>query len=388
MAAQSSVPITIHPVQSQSEKCEFLDLAYRLNRDDPCWVPPLRGDALDLLDAAKNPWFGHGRAQYFLARRGGAAVGRISAHIDTLALQQPAEQGMGPNTGNFGLFEAEDEEVATALFAAADQWLRDQGMTRVLGPLSLSVWDEPGLLIQGFEEAPTVMLGHNRREYQAWIERAGFQPVKQMLNYGVEITQGFPPIVQRIVAAGEKNSRINIRRVVKANFDAEARIILNILNDAWSDNWGFVPLSDEEIAHVGKKLKPLVFEDLIRIAEVDGEPVAFMIVLPNLNEKLIDMGGSLFPLNWAKLLWWLRKPKSRILRVPLMGVVQRLQNSRMASTLAFMMIEYIRRDGVTKFGATHGDIGWVLDDNQGMKAVADAIEAKVNRVYQMYERAL
>lgn len=388
MAAPNIVPITIHPVQSQSEKCEFVDLVYRLNRDDPCWVPPLRGEALDLLTPGKNPWFGHGRAQYFLARRGGKAVGRISAHIDTLALQQPAAQGMGPDTGNFGLFEAEDEAVANVLFDAAEQWLRDQGMTRVLGPLSLSIWDEPGLLIQGFDNSPTVMLGHNRREYQGWIERAGFRPVKQMFNYGVPITDGFPPIVQRIVSAGEKNSRIRIRRVVKANFDAEAHIILNILNDAWADNWGFVPLSDDEIAHVGKKLKPLVFEDLIRIAEVDGEPVAFMIVLPNMNEKLIHMGGSLFPFNWAKLLWWLRKPKSRVLRVPLMGVVQRLQNSRMASTLAFMMIEYIRQDGITKFGAQEGDIGWVLDDNQGMNAVADAIEAKVNRVYQMYDKPL
>lgn len=388
MAAQNSNSITIHPVQSSSEKGEFVDLAYRLNRDDPYWVPPLRGDAMDLLTPGKNPWFGHGHAQYFLARRGGKVVGRISAHIDTLALQQPVEQGMGPDTGNFGLFEAEDEAVAKALFDTAEQWLRDQGMTRVLGPLSLSIWDEPGLLIQGFDNSPTVMLGHNRREYQGWIERAGFHPVKQMFNYGVPITEGFPPIVQRIVSAGEKNSRIRIRRVVKANFDAEAHIILNILNDAWADNWGFVPLSDDEIAHVGKKLKPLVFEDLIRIAEVDGEPVAFMIVLPNLNEKLINMGGSLFPFNWAKLLWWLRKPKSRVLRVPLMGVVQRLQNSRMASTLAFMMIEYIRRDGIAKFGAQEGDIGWVLDDNQGMKAVADAIEAKVNRVYQMYEKPL
>jgi GNAT superfamily N-acetyltransferase len=388
MVGQIAPDTVIEKITTQAQKKEFVELAYRLNSADPCWVPPLRSDMMDLLTPGKNPWFGHGRMQLFLARRDGRVVGRISAHIDTLATQQPIEQGMGEGSGNFGLLEAEDEGVAKALFAVAEEWLRGEGMTRVLGPLSLSVWDEPGLLIEGFDNAPTVMLGHNAPHYRAWIENAGFKPVKQMMNYGVPITDGFPPIVNRIVAAGEKNSRINIRPVNKAKFDEEARIILNILNDAWSDNWGFVPLSDAEIAHVGKKLKPLVFEDLIRISEVDGEPVAFMIVLPNLNEKLIHMGGSLWPFNWAKLLLWLRKPTSITLRVPLMGVVKRLQNSRMASTLAFMMIEYIRRDGVANYGATHGDIGWVLDDNQGMKAVADAIEAKLNRVYQMYEKPL
>src|SRR3546814_8183270 len=125
---------------------------------------------------------------------------------------------------------------------------------------------------------------------------------------------------------------------LKRRFDAEAKLIMGLLNDAWSDNWGFVPLTDSEIAYVGKKLKTLVFEDLIRVAEVDGEPVAFMIVLPNINELLIDMDGSLLPFGWARLLWWLRRPKSRPLRVPLLGVVKSLQNSRLASQLAFMII--------------------------------------------------
>ncbi|MDZ3830215.1 MAG: N-acetyltransferase [Sphingopyxis sp.] len=388
MAAHNEGPITIHPVKDKAALREFVELAYRLNRGDPAWVPPLKGEVYALLTPGKNPWFEHGKAQYFLARRNGRTVGRISAHIDALALEQPAEQGMGPGTGNWGLIEAEDEESATALIAAAENWLREQGMTRALGPLSISIWDEPGLLTAGFETPPTIMLGHNSVLYQPWIEAAGYRPAKQLFNYVVDIVDGFPPLVNRIVAAGEKNGRIHIRRVDKKRFDDEARLIMTILNDAWSDNWGFVPLTDGEIAHVGKKLKTLVFEDLIRVAELDGEPVAFMIVLPNINELLIGMEGSLLPFNWAKLLWWLRKPKSRRLRVPLMGVVKKLQNSRMASTLAFMMIEYIRRDGVAHYRAEQGDIGWVLDDNQGMKAVADAIDARVNRVYQIYDKPL
>ena len=388
MSAHNEGPLTLHPVKTKADRREFVELAYRLNRGDPAWVPPLKGEVYGLLTPGKNPWFEHGRAQLFVARRGERTVGRISAHIDELALAQPAEQGMGPGTGNWGLLEAEDAEVARALIAKAEEWLRGQGMTRALGPLSISVWDEPGLLIEGFDTPPTIMLGHNSALYRGWIEGEGYRPVKQLFNYGVEIVDGFPPLVNRIVAAGEKNERIRVRRVDKKKFDAEAKLIMGILNDAWSDNWGFVPLTDSEIAYVGKKLKDIVFEDLIRVAEVDGEPVAFMIVLPDINELLIEMDGSLLPLNWAKLLWWLRKPRSKRLRVPLMGVVKKLQNSRMASTLAFMMIEYIRRDGVANYGATQGDIGWVLDDNQGMVAVADAINARRNRVYQLYDKML
>ena len=388
MAAHSQGPVSIHPVKDKADKREFVELAFRLNRGDPAWVPPLKNEAFDLLTPGKNPWFEHGKAQLFLARRDGRTVGRISAHVDFLALEQPASQGMGPGTGNWGLLEAEDAEVAHALIVSAEDWLRGQGMNRALGPLSISIWDEPGLLVEGFDTPPTIMLGHNSPLYQGWIEAEGYRPVKKLFNYAVDIVDGFPPLVNRIVAAGEKNERIRIRRVDKRKFDAEAQLIMGILNDAWSDNWGFVPLTDSEIAYVGKKLKDIVFEDLIRVAEVDGEAVAFMIVLPNINELLIGMDGSLFPFNWARLLWWLRKPKSKRLRVPLMGVVKKLQNSRMASTLAFMMIEYIRRDGVAQYGAEQGDIGWVLDDNQGMNAVADAINATVNRVYQLYDKPL
>nr|HMP46979.1 N-acetyltransferase [Sphingopyxis sp.] len=372
MAAHPQGPVTIHPVKSKADRREFVELAYRLNRGDPAWVPPLKGEVYGLLTPGKNPWFEHGKAQLFTARRDGRTAGRISAHIDALALAQPAEQGMGPGTGNWGLLEAEDEEVARALLAAAEDWLRSQGMTRALGPISISIWDEPGLLIEGFDTPPTIMMGHNSPLYTAWIEAAGHRPAKKLLNYGVPVADGFPPLVNRIVAAGEKNGRIRIRKVNKKHFDAEAKLIMGLLNDAWSDNWGFVPLTDSEIAYVGKKLKAIVFEDLVRVAELDGEPVAFMIVLPNVNELLIDMEGSLFPFNWARLLWWLRKPKSHTLRVPLMGVAKKLQNSRMASTLAFMMIEFIRRDAVRDYGTKRGDIGWVLDDNQGMNAVAAA----------------
>jgi hypothetical protein len=261
-------------------------------------------------------------------------------------------------------------------------------MVRALGPLSLSIWEEPGLLVQGHDHPPTVLMGHHNPAYGAWIEAAGYAGVKDLYTYHIPIDVPFPPLVQRIVATGERNERIVIRKVNKANFDAEAAIILSILNDAWSGNWGFVPITDAEVTHTGKQLKPIVFNDLIRIAEVDGEPVAFMMTWPDINEKTGTFGGSLFPFNWAKLLWWLRAPKVRSMRVPLMGVVKKFQATRLASQLAFMMVTYIRDASTSKFGASRGEFGWVLDDNGPMRSVGEAMNGEINKVYRIYEKQL
>jgi GNAT superfamily N-acetyltransferase len=380
--------LSIRPVAGKADTKAFIEVAYRLNADDPNWVAPLREEVAATISPKKNGWFSHAEGQLFLAERDGKPVGRISAHIDLLALEQPPEQGFGPGTGFWGMFEAEDENAAKALVKAAEDWLRAKGMTRALGPVSLSIWEEPGLLVKGHDHPPTVLMGHHPARYQPWIEALGYAEAKRLLTYDLDIAQPFPPLIQRIVDNGEKNPRIRIRRVNKSKFPEEAAIILAILNDAWSDNWGFVPLTQPEVDDVGKKLKPLVFEDLIMIAELDGEPVAFMVTLPDLNEALMPLKGSLLPFGWAKLLWWLRKPKAKTMRVPLMGVVKRLQASRMASQLAFMMIEYIRRAAVAEYGAVRGEIGWVLDDNQGMNAIATAIESRVNREYVIYQKPL
>ncbi|GGD99653.1 hypothetical protein GCM10011515_19360 [Tsuneonella deserti] len=380
--------IEFTPVSGKRERREFVDLSYRLNGDDPNWVPPLRSEALELVTPGKNPFFEHASVAQYIARIDGRPVGRISAHVDRLALEQPPEQGMGPGTGNWGLLEAEDEEIAHALIARAEDWLKGQGMTRVLAPLSMSIWEEPGQLTFGHDHPPTVMMGHQPQRYADWIASAGYRPAKKLLTYELDIVRPFPPLIQRIVQAGEKNERIRIRKVDKSRFDEEARLILEILNDAWSDNWGFVPFTEAEIEYAGKKFRPIVFEDLIMIAEYDGEPVAFMMTLPDLNEAIAPLRGSLFPFGWAKLLLWLRKPKVRTMRVPLMGVRKRLQSSRMASQLAFMLIETIRRNAVAHYGATRGEIGWILEDNQGMVAIAEALQTRVNREYMLYEKPL
>jgi hypothetical protein len=242
--------------------------------------------------------------------------------------------------------------------------------------------------VRGHDHSPMVMMGHHDARYQGWIEALGYARAKSLRTYDLEVHEGLPPLIGRIVASGEKNPRIRLRKVDLARFDDEAATILHILNDAWSDNWGFVPITDSEIAYVGKKLRPLVHEDLIMIAEVEGEPVAFMMTLPDLNRPIKAIGGRLAPFGWARLLWWLRRPRHAEMRVPLMGVLKRLQSSRLASQLAFMMIETIRRVAVAKYGTRRAEIGWVLDDNQGMNAIAEAIGSTVNREYLIYDKPL
>jgi hypothetical protein len=376
-------PVTVRPVANNTDRKAFVDFAWDAYKDDPAWIPPLKDEVHGLLNPKKNPWFEHARAQLWLAERGGKVVGRISAQVDELVLEH-----MGAGTGQWGFFDALDAEAAAALIATAEDWLRAQGMTRALGPFSLSVWDEPGLEIEGFSEPPTAMMGHHKPEYAGWVEAAGYAKAKDLVTYEVDIVNWSNPLISRLIEAGERNRKIHIRRVDKSRFDEEAQIILGLLNDAWSDNWGYVPLTPSEIAYAGKKLKPIIYEDLVRIAEYEGKPVAFMLTIPDMNEMIRDLDGRLFPFNFIKLLWRLRKPRTRRARVPLMGVAKPLQGSRLASQLAFMLIEFTRRSIVKDYGVGVGEFGWILEDNKGMLSIAELPGAKVNHRYRIYEKAL
>lgn len=379
----SSSDLTIRPVRTKKDKKAFVDLAWEVYKDDPAWVPPLKDEVHGLITPGKNPWFEHAKAELWLAERSGRLVGRISAQVDDLV-----QEHMGKGTGQWGMFEVLDGEAAAGLIRTAEDWLRKQGMTRALGPISLSIWDEPGLEIEGFDEPPTAMMGHHKPEYQGWIEAAGYEKAKDLVTYALNIEHWDDPKIDRLIEMGERNPRIRIRMVDKSKFQDEARLILNLLNDAWSNNWGYVPLTEAEINYAGKKLKPIIFNELVRVAELDGEPVAFMLTIPDINELTKDLNGELFPFNWIKLLWRLRKPRARRLRVPLMGVARRLHHTRLASQLAFMMIEYTRRDGTTKYGATHGEFGWILEDNKGMLSIAQLPGAAINHRYRIYEKPL
>lgn len=384
----TSQNIEIRTVSGKGGRAVFVDLGRAFAAREPNSVPQLRSEQLELIDPDRNPFFGHARVELLIAFRGGAPVGRISAHVDELALAMPAEQGFGPGTGMFGYFDAEDEAVAHALLIAAGERLRSLGMTRMLGPISLSIWEEPGLLVNGQDHSPTIMMGHHPARYRGWIESAGFAAAKSLVTYELDITVPFPPLIQRIISSGEKNPRITVRPIDKNRWSQEIETVLAILNDAWSDNWGFVPFTPAEIAYAGKKMKPIIHPELNMIAELDGVPVAFMMTLPDVNGVLKRIDGKLLPFGWVRMLRWLRKPMKADMRVPLMGVKREMQNSRLASQLAFMLIEKIRLNANQVFQSKRGEIGWILDDNQGMIAIADAINSEVNREYLIYHKAL
>jgi len=375
--------ITIEPVITRRERRAFVDFAWQIYRDDAAWVPPLKAEVHALIDPARNPWFEHGQAALWVARRNGSIVGRISAQVDQLVLEH-----MNPGLGQWGMFEALDAQVSASLIKQAERWLREQGMTAAMGPMSLSIWDEPGLLIEGFDQPPVAMMGHHRPAYKAWIEAAGYAKAKDLVTYDLNIDKDQPELIKKMVAATERNARICIRNVDKSKFARDSAIILNLLNDSWSDNWGFVPLTDAEIAYAGKKLKPIIFEDLVRIAELDGEPVGFMLTIPDVNEMIRDLDGELYPLGFVKLLWRLRKPKVRRIRVPLMGVSKKLHGTRLGGQIAYTLIEYIRRACVENYGVRQGEFGWVLEDNQGMMSIAALPGAVINHRYRVYEKAL
>ncbi|MCF8883399.1 N-acetyltransferase [Erythrobacter sp. SN021] len=384
----SDANVVIEAVEGKKGRAEFVDIGRALAAREPHSVPQLRSEQLELVDPGKNPFFGHASHQLFIARRKGRPVGRISAHIDHLALELPHEQGFGPGAGMFGYFDAEDEGAAHALLAAAERWLRAQGMTRAIGPISMSIWEEPGLLVKGQDHAPLIMMGHHPAIYRQWIESAGYARAKTLLTYDLDVSGDFPPLVRRIVQSGQRNKRITVRPVDTKRWDEEVEVILSILNDAWSNNWGFVPFTSEEIAYAGKKLKPIIHEEINLVAELDGRPVAFMLTFPDVNRVLRKVNGKLFPFGWFHLLRWMRKPIGADMRVPLMGVLKELHNSRLASQLAFMMISQIRDTATRLYGTQRAEIGWILDDNKGMMAIADAIESSVNREYAIYERPI
>lgn len=375
--------IEIRPVETKADLDAFVRLPWAIYRNDPQWVPPLLSEVKDLLCEKSNPYFRHARARYWLALRDGKPAGRISAQIDELV-----HQHMGAGLGQWGMFECEnDPAIAAQLFEAAENWLKANGMTRSMGPFSLSIWDEPGLLIDGFEHPPLLMTPHHRPYYAGMVEALGYAKIKDLYAYDFDITLGMPERMARIVAAGDKNPRIRIRKVEPSRFEEEVRLILEILNDAWSDNWGYIPLTEAEIAYAAKKMKPLVKPDLVRVCEYDGKPAAFMLTLPDVNELSRDLNGRLFPFGWAKLLWRLRKPFTQRVRVPLMGVRKEFQASRTGALMAMMLIEHIRRDTVGVY-SNRGELSWILEDNLPMRNILESAGSFIYKTYRIYDKPL
>lgn len=376
----SSVPaqgrLEIRTVSTRSDRDQFLRLPWRIYRNDPAWVPPLLYDRRQLL-SPDNPFFKHAKMCSWLAYRGSLPVGRISAQIDQLHLEHVDDA-----TGFFGMLEGEDDpEVFERLLHAAESWLRDNGMRRIIGPFNLSINHDCGLLVDGFGTPPYFMMPHNPAYYEERIMDRGYRAVMDTLAYLLDMDAKPQPAIEAIVR--RKAGAIHVRPLNLKRLADDLEILRDIHQDAWSQNWNFVPFTAEEFEHLGRDLKLLVPADMVQIAEIENEPAAMIVGFPNVNEAIADLNGKLLPFGWIKLLWRLKVSFTRTARCPLMGVRRRYHNSLTGAALALMAIDRAR-DAGRKRGIREMELSWILEDNHGMRNIIEALGARVHKRYRFF----
>ena len=375
--------LRIIPVAGRALLHRFITLPERLYADDPCWIAPLRLERKVHLDPRRNPFFQNAEVRLWLAERGARAVGRISAQINREHLSRYQDA-----TGHFGFIEAEDDPVVFALlFETAEGWLRHRGMQRVMGPFSLSINDESGLLIAGFDTPPSVMMGHGRPWYGARVEQCGYRKAKDLIAYTCELASGPPCAIRAFCAKLAGEAGLRFRFMDKARFDEEIALVVAIFNDAWADNWGFLPFSQAEMRHLAQTLKPLLRPEDVVIGEVDGTPAAMAVCVPNINEAVADLRGQLLPFGWAKALWRLKIAGLHTARVPLMGVLRRYRGSPVSMALALGVIEKIREAHRRK-GVRSAELSWILEDNMPMRRLIEQSGGRAYKTYRIFGRDL
>jgi hypothetical protein len=374
--------IEIKQHQPGKDLKDFIQVAFEVYRDDPAWVPPLNMEITDRLTPDKNPFFEHAEVALFTAWKDGNPVGRISAQIDHEHLRIHKD-----NAGFFGFFDTiDDQEVASALIAAAEEWLAARGMTAMRGPFSLSINEETGMLVEGFESPPTIMSPHHRSYQGALAEGAGLQKVKDCYGWSYEVAPA-PPRVQKAWDMINSLPEVRFRSVRPRRLKKEVHDILDVFNDAWQHNWGFVPATDAEAKKMAADLQLILDKELAFFAEIDGQPVAICLCLPNLNEAIFDLNGKLSPMNIGKLLWRLkiRRPKST--RMMLLGIRTELRGKKRYAPLALAVIGELVRRGL-KQGYEWAELGWTLEDNGLINAAIRGMGAKIYKRYRLFEKPI
>lgn len=370
--------LSILPVASKSDLDRFIALPNRLQAGDPNYVAPLFMERREALSPAKNPLFKHVQAQFFLALRDGAPVGRISAQSDDRV----------PDTGHFGMLAAEDDpEIFAALFTAAEAWLKAKGRTQVHGPFNLSINEECGLLIDGFDTPSMLFMPHDAPYAAARVEEQGYSKAMDLFAYLHLTREPFPKAIERIIERPRPEGVV-VRHLDWKRYDEEIATVIDIFNDAWSENWGFVPFGPEELDHLAKSLKLLIDDRLLWIVEVSGRAAAFGVGLPNLNEMIADFDGKLLPFNWAKLVWRLKRVTYTSGRVALMGVRKEYARSFLGRAMPIYIFEKFREEGRRR-GIERVEMSWVLESNMPMRHMGEALSSgSAYKTYRIYRKDL
>jgi len=381
MNKQSDTNVKITKVSGKREMDTFIRIPWEIYKNDPNWVPPLILERKEAF-SSNNPFFKHTQWQAWIAWQNGKPVGRISAQIDELHQKQYENK-----TGFFGLIEAVDNpEVFKALLDTAENWLKARGMQEILGPFNLGINQEVGILIEGFDSPPYVMTPHSLPYYGEAIEQCGYQQTQDLVAY--ELNSGtltLPRIMQALLTRSA--DRVKVRPLQRKQRMAELEVIRDIFNDAWENNWNFVPFTQAEFAAVGKELLMLLPDEFIQIAELDGEAAAFIVLIPNINEAIADLNGRLLPFGWARLLWRLKVKFPKSARVALMGVRQKYQNTRFGPALAYTVVKNVTDAGVAR-GLERVEMSWVLDNNHATRNIIESVGGEVSKRYRMYEKDL
>jgi GNAT superfamily N-acetyltransferase len=360
-----SSALEIRGVRDRSGIDDFLNVPFPIYAGDPNWIAPLFLERREHLNPRKNPYFLHADVQLFVAYRNGQPVGRISAQIDRLRLERYADA-----TGQFGFIEApDDQEVFGKLLRTAEEWLGERSMHAMEGPFSFSINEETGLLIEGFDRPPTIMMGHARPYYRDHLEALGLAKAKDVIAYDYDGLKPLPRSLQAMVDKVKRAGDLTTRPLSKKNLDRDLNTIIAIFNDAWSQNWGFVPMTAEEIA---------------ALADYRGEPSAMAVSLPDINGWISDLNGRLMPFGWAKLAYRLFNPPHAV-RMPLMGVLRKHHGSPIGAALAMAVIDAVRSYHLGK-GTKRAELSWILEDNLAMRRMIEQLGAVPYKTYRVFRK--
>jgi len=373
----------IRKVEGKKDLMQFIKFPWRVYRDDPYWVPPLISERKAFLDPRRNPFFEHSEVDLFLAQKGNETLGTIAAIINHNHNAFHEERA-----GFFGLFEViEDYAVAKGLLATARDWVKAKGMDVIRGPMNMSINDECGLLIDGFDSSPVVLMTYNPRYYVDFIERFGFVKAKDLYAYIISTDifnsklENLPPRLLRVAEAARKRTGVRVRKVDMKNFDAEVEKARIIYNSAWEKNWGAVPMTDAEFEHLAYGLKQFLDPDLLLLAEVDDKPVGIFVGLPDVNQPLLHMNGRLFPFGWIKYLWYRRKIDT--FRGLIMGVIEEYREKGID---ALMYVEAAK--AAFRKGYKRCEMSWILEDNVMMNRIVQRLGGRIYKTYRIYEMVL
>lgn len=373
--------VTVVPVAGKRDLEAFVRLPWRLYAGNTNWIPPLLRLQREELSPKTNPFFEHADAQLFVAYKDGRPVGRISTQIDHEHNRYHDER-----TGFFGFFEAEnDHGVAAALLGTAEAWLSERGMERVRGPLSFSINGVVGFLVEGFDSPPQILMPYSLPFYLDLVERCGYGKLRDLYAWRWQ-AQPVPEGPARMVEELRRRPEVTVRRAKMGAFDEEVKTILQLFNDAWSDNWGFVPATDSEAKQMARDLKLIVDPQAVPFVEIDGQPAGVALAVPNLNEAIRDLDGRLFPLGALKLLWRLKVRRPRNGRVLLLGIKKEFRTRRYAG-LAYLLCDEIYRTSRLR-NYEWAEFSWTLEDNHLINAMISKVGCKRYKTYRIYEKAL